>query len=74
VEGSDVRVTRDAPGYLPSTAQGNPALAFNTTTGGALVVWHDQGRKDGATSEWGIWGRIWGPTWQVYLPVVVRVY
>ena len=69
-----MRVTRDAPGYLPSVAQGNPALAFNTNTGISLVVWHDQGRKSGATGEWGIWGRIWAPTWQVYLPEVLKTY
>ena len=72
--GDDLRVTKDAPGYLPSAAQGNPALAYNATTGTCLVVWHDQGRKSGATSEWGIWGRIWAPTWQAYLPTVLRAY
>jgi hypothetical protein len=74
VNGNDVRVTRDTPGYLPSAGQGSPALAYNTTSGTSLVVWHDQGRESGATAEWGIWGRIWAPTWQIYLPAVLRGY
>jgi hypothetical protein len=74
VSGSDVRVTRDAPGYLPRAGQGRPALACNTATGTSLVVWHDQGRKSSATTKWGIWGRIWATTWQIYLSVVTRGY
>ena len=72
MSGTDLRVTQNTPGYLPSAAQGSPALAYNTATGTSLVVWHDQGRKAVATSEWGIWGRIWAPTWQVYLPVTTK--
>ena len=74
MNGSDLRVTRDNPGYLPSAGQYAPAIAYNTSDGRSLVVWHDQGRKEGATDEWGIWGRIWAPTWQIYLPLVLRGY
>lgn len=74
VSGSDVRVSKGTPGYLPSECQNEPAIAYNTTAGTSLVVWHDRGRKSGATDEWGIWGRIWAPTWQVYLPLALRAY
>ena len=74
MNGSDLRVTWDTPGYLPSAGQYAPAIAHNTSDGRFLVVWHDQGRKASATSEWGIWGNIWSPTRQVYLPLVLRSY
>ena len=74
MSGSDLRVSRDTPGYLPSAGQDSPAIAYNPVAGTSLVVWHDQGRKSDATEEWGIWGRIWAPTRQVYLPLVLRAY
>ncbi|MBC7250643.1 MAG: hypothetical protein H5T62_10205 [Anaerolineae bacterium] len=67
-----MRVSRDTPGYLPSENQCEPAIAYNSSTGTSLVVWHDQGRKSEQPDEWGIWGRIWAPTWQLYFPMVMK--
>ncbi len=72
MNGSDLRVTWDTPGYLPSAGQDAPAIAHNTGDGRFLVAWHDQGRKESAPDEWGIWGNIWSPIRQVYLPLVLK--
>jgi hypothetical protein len=70
----DFRVTRDDPSYLPSAGQYNPAIAYNPSNGTSLVAWEDQGRRSEATSEFGIWGRIWVPIRQAFLPLALQAY
>ena len=50
-------------------------MAYNWSSGNVLVAWHDHGHYDEAEVDyWGVWGRIWAPTWRVHLPVGLKAH
>ena len=46
-------------------------MAYNRTSGDALVAWQDHGHHENS-DYWGVWGRIWAPRGPVFFPFVVR--
>jgi hypothetical protein len=63
------RVSLDPPSLPPSPYQELPAIAYQPSTGHALVVWQD-GRHFADRGDYGIWGRIWMPVDRVFLPLL----
>jgi hypothetical protein len=70
---SNLRVSKDPDSLPPSGDQQAPAMAYNWSAGNVLVAWHDHGHYDeGDVDYWGVWGRIWAPTWPVHLPLGLK--
>ncbi|MBN1180352.1 MAG: hypothetical protein JXD18_14160 [Anaerolineae bacterium] len=70
--GVNERVSVNPPGYPPSNSQTEAAIAYGYWAESSLVAWQDSGHLLPAPPYLGIWGRIWGPSERVFLPLVLR--